>query len=170
MAEFTNLLEEALESWQGVRTGVIGELQNIPEEKWNFQPVKEVRSVRDLAMHILEVAMMMTGELTRTDTNFHRKPWPKLLDLYASKAYALKGKSEILKFMDKQVREGIEQFRNAGELHMLQYIKRFDGKPGTRFAWLHHGIDQEEYHRGQLTVYARLLGLEPALTKLIRGG
>jgi uncharacterized damage-inducible protein DinB len=26
------------------------------------------------------------------------------------------------------------------------------------------------YHRGQLTLYARLLGLEPALTKRIREG
>jgi len=35
-------------------------------------------------------------------------------------------------------------------------------------AWLWHGIDQEMYHRGQITVYARLLGIEPALTKLIK--
>jgi uncharacterized damage-inducible protein DinB len=52
---------------------------------------------------------------------------------------------------------------------MLQLITRFDGTPGTRMAWLHHGIDQEMYHRGQLTLYARLLGIEPALTKRIRG-
>jgi uncharacterized damage-inducible protein DinB len=36
--------------------------------------------------------------------------------------------------------------------------------------WLHHGIAQEMYHRGQLTLYARLMGLKPALTKRIEGG
>jgi uncharacterized damage-inducible protein DinB len=50
---------------------------------------------------------------------------------------------------------------------MLQHITRFDGNRGTRMAWLWHGIDQEMYHRGQVTVYARLLGIEPALTKMI---
>jgi uncharacterized damage-inducible protein DinB len=51
---------------------------------------------------------------------------------------------------------------------MLQLIERFDGEMGTRLAWLHHGIAQEEYHRGQLCTYARLIGVEPALTRLIR--
>lgn len=169
MPDFTNLLEEALESWAGVRAGVIEELKNIPEKQWDFRPAEGVRSVRDLAIHILEVAMMMTGELTRSDTNFQRKPWPKLLEMHSAAAYRLKSRQEILKFLDTQLEDGIQKFRSAGELHMLQLIRRFDGKPGTRFAWLHHGIDQEEYHRGQLTVYARLLGIEPALTKRIRG-
>ena len=53
---------------------------------------------------------------------------------------------------------------------MLQLIERFDGEKGTRLAWLYHGIAQEEYHRGQLALYARLIGIEPALTRRIRGG
>jgi uncharacterized damage-inducible protein DinB len=170
MPEFTNLLEEALESWQGVREGVIAELRNIPESKWDFRPAPSVRSVKELAIHILEVAMMMTGELTREDTNLRRAPWQKLLDMHASAAYRLKTRKETLDFMKKQLNDGLKKFRAAGELHMLQLIKRFDGNPGTRLAWLQHGIAQEEYHRGQLTVYARILGIEPALTKLIRGG
>ena len=169
MEKYTTLLEETLESWQGARNGVIEELANIPELHWDFRPVKEVRSVHDLAIHILEVAMMMTGELTRADTNFHRAPWPELLEQHAAAAYKLKTKDEILDFLGKQLKEGIDRFRKTGELHMFQLIQRFDGKLGTRLAWLHHGIDQEEYHRGQLTVYARLLKLEPALTKRIRG-
>jgi uncharacterized damage-inducible protein DinB len=48
-------------------------------------------------------------------------------------------------------------------------MKRFDGELGTCLAWMHHGISQEMYHRGQLTLYARMLGIEPALTKRIRG-
>jgi uncharacterized damage-inducible protein DinB len=169
MAEFTTLLEETLEAWQGARMGVIEELENIPAAKFDFRPAKDVRSVKELAIHILEVAMLMTGELTRPDTNFRRAPWPKLLDMYAAPAYRLTSKQQILKFMRTQLKEGTKAFRKAGELHMLQFIKRFDGKPGTRLAWLHHGIDQEMYHRGQLTTYARLLGLEPALTKRIKG-
>jgi uncharacterized damage-inducible protein DinB len=35
-------------------------------------------------------------------------------------------------------------------------------------AWLQHGIAQEMYHRGQLVLYERLLGIEPALTRRIR--
>jgi uncharacterized damage-inducible protein DinB len=69
-----------------------------------------------------------------------------------------------------QLADGEKTFRTAGELHLLQTIRRFDGVMGTRLAWLNHGIAQEMYHRGQLTLYARLLGHEPALTRKIRGG
>ena len=57
----------------------------------------------------------------------------------------------------------------VGELHMLAPMRRFDGEWGTRLAWLHHGISQEMYHRGQLCTYQRLMGQVPALTQRIRG-
>lgn len=170
MENYSSLLEEALEAWQDARNGVIDELENIPEEKWTFRPTPEVKSVRELAVHILEVAMLMTGELTRRDTDFRRAPWPELLKMYAAPAYELHAKKDLLGLLTSQLEEGVEKFLTAGELHMLQFIERFDGKPGTRLAWLHHGVAQEMYHRGQLTLYARLLGLEPALTQKIRGG
>lgn len=167
--KYTTLLEEALEAWEGARTGFIEELENIPANQFHYRPSNDVRTVRELAIHILEVAMMMTGELTRPDTDFTRAPWPKLLNQYAAVAYKLKTKNETVRLLKSQLKEGIVKFQSAGELHMLQFIRRFDGKAGTRLAWLHHAIDQEMYHRGQLTIYARMLGLEPALTQRIKG-
>jgi uncharacterized damage-inducible protein DinB len=169
MTDFDNLLEEALEAWEDARLGVIHELRNIPASQWDFRPHPDAKSVRELAVHILEVAMLMTGELTRTDTDFRRAPWPKLLKLYAGPAYKAKTRGELLKLMRSQLRDGCRRFRETGEIHMLQTIRRFDGKQGTRYAWFHHGIAQEMYHRGQLATYQRLMNIEPALTKRIRG-
>jgi uncharacterized damage-inducible protein DinB len=166
----TNLLEEALESWSDTREGLIDEVANIPATKFEFRPTAEVRSVKEVVVHILEVAMMMTGELTRSDTNFHRLPWPKLLRMHAKDAYRANTKGDLLKLLKSQLKQAEKRFLGVGELHMLQLIRRFDGEVGTRLAWLHHGIAHEEYHRGQLTVFQRLMGIEPALTRQIRGG
>jgi len=168
MNKISTLLEEALEAWEDARVGFINEIRIIPPKRWDFRPAPEVRSVREIVVHVLEIAMMMTGELTREDTNFHRAPFPKLLKMYAQPAYKAKTRSELMRLLTTQLRDGQKKFRACGELHMLQLITRFDGNPGTRMAWLMHGIDQEMYHRGQITVYARLLGIEPALTRLIR--
>jgi hypothetical protein len=170
MPERLSLLDEALESWRDARLGFLEEAQNIPASKFDFQPAPQVRSVRELAVHILEVAMMMVGELCRPDTNFRRAPWPKLLAMHAGPAYAAKTRGDLHRLLRTQLQYGERCFRAVGEIHMLQLIERFDGEHGTRLAWLHHGIAQEEYHRGQLALYARLLGLEPALTRRIRGG
>lgn len=170
MKTFTSLLEEALESWTDTRLGLIDEVENIPARQFDFRPTPDVRSVKDVVVHILEVAMMMTGELTRADTNFRRAPWPKLLAMYAKEAYRCKTKADVVKLLKSQFTRAENQFLKVGELHMLQRIERFDGELGTRLAWLYHGVAHEYYHTGQLTVYQRLMGIEPALTKRIRGG
>jgi len=164
-----SLLEETLEAWRFAREGVRDELKNLPADRMDFRPTPQSRTVRELSQHILEVSMMMTGELTRPDTNLQRAPWPKLLRLYALEAYRAKTKAQLVRLMDSQLKDGERRFRATGELNLLQLIQRFDGKPGTKSEWMHHIIAHEEYHRGQLALYARLIGVTPALTRAITG-
>ncbi len=170
MNRMTSFLDESLDAWRDVRYGLIDEVRNIPAGKFGFRATPENRSVTELVQHILEVAMMMTGELTRPDTNFHRAPWPKLLAIYAQSAYRAKTKARLLALLKSQFQDAERKFRKAGELSLYQYLKRFDGLPGTKYTWWQHGIAHEEYHRGQLAIYARLMGLTPALTQKIQGG
>ena len=163
------LLEEAIEAWEDARNGVIDEVQNIPADKFDFRPAEGVRSVAELVVHIMEVSVMMAGELARPDTNLKRWPWPKLLSHYAGDVQSLRTKRELLAALKRTLKEGTAKFRGAGELHMLGLIERFDGELGTRMAWFHHGIAHEMYHRGQLALYQRLMGITPALTKRIHG-
>ncbi|UCF18273.1 MAG: DinB family protein [Gemmatimonadota bacterium] len=168
MPPFDTLLEETLEAWSDVRGGLIEEVRNVPEERFDFRPTRETRSVVELLQHVVEVSLLMTGELTRPDTDFHRAPWPDLIDLYAAHVKGVRSKDAMLGLLASTLEEGLARFRAVGELRMLQLIRRFDGEPGTRLAWLNHGIAQEMYHRGQLALYERLMGVEPALTRRLR--
>lgn len=161
------LIEEAIESWEDARRGVIDEVENIPANRFDFRPAPDVRDVSELIVHIMEVSCMMTGELTREDTKFNRYPWPRLLEHYSGSIAGLKEKKPLLAALRSTLRDGVKEFRRAGDIHMLQLIVRFDGNKGTRLQWFHHGISQEMYHRGQLTLYQRLMGIKPALTKRI---
>jgi uncharacterized damage-inducible protein DinB len=145
------LLEEAIDAWQDARNGVIDEVENFPAKEFDFRPTPEVRSVSEIIVHIMEVSLMMAGELTREDTNLRRYPWPRLLAHYSKPIANVSGKKQLLAALRSTLRVGISEFRSAGEVHMLQQILRFDGNKGTRMAWFHHGIAQEMYHRGQLT-------------------
>src|SRR5581483_5827022 len=79
VARMNSLLEEVIEAWEGTRDGVIAEVENIPPKQFDFRPAAESRSVSELTRHIMEVSLMMVGELTREDTNLTRAPWPKPL-------------------------------------------------------------------------------------------
>ncbi len=169
MTPYKSLLEEAFEAWAYTRQGVIAELDNIPEKDFSFRPTPKNRSVAELAHHIIESGLMMSGELTRPDGDFQRQDYPEFLEEYAGHIQPTESKKKLLALLKSTHAEGEKKFREAGELLMLQYITRFDGLQGTRLAWMNHGIAHEEYHRGQLALYARLLGQVPALTQLITG-
>lgn len=165
-----SLLEEVIEAWEGTRDGIVAEVENIPEKQIDFRAAPESRTVAELAHHIMDVSLMMVGELTREDTNLRRVEWPKLLAMYNKPIAGLKTKSQIVSALKSTVRDGVKAFRTAGELHMMQLISRFDGKKGTRLAWFNHGVAHENYHQGQIATYQRLIGIKPALTKMIEGG
>jgi uncharacterized damage-inducible protein DinB len=169
MTPYKSLLEEALEAWAYTRQGVIDEVNNIPEKDFGFRPTPKNRSVAELAHHIIESGLMMSGELTRPDGDFQRQDYPDFLKEHAGHIQPTESKKKLLALLKSTHAEGEKKFREAGELLILQYITRFDGLKGTRLAWMNHGISHEEYHRGQLALYARLLGRVPALTQLIMG-
>ena len=163
------LLEEAVEGWRYAREGVVAELENIPAESFDFRPVSSVRTVAELARHIVESSEVMVGELTRPDGNFTRQSYADHLKEHAGGLDPRQDKDALLALLRATLEEGVARFREAGELRMLQLISQFNGEPATRLSWMSHGVAHEDYHRGQLCVYARQLGLVPALTNLIHG-
>jgi uncharacterized damage-inducible protein DinB len=169
MTAYKTLLEETLEAWGFTRSGVVEELQNIPEKEIAFRPRADSRTIVELVQHIVESGQMMAGELSREDGDFRRKPYEGFLKEYGKGVASKRSKLDLLGLLRRTHRDGAAKIRQAGELHMLQLIRRFDGKMGTRLAWMNHGISHEEYHRGQLALYARLLGRVPALTQRIQG-
>jgi uncharacterized damage-inducible protein DinB len=165
----TSLLDEALEAWQYTRDGVIDEIENLSDADLRFRPHAESRTVAELVVHLAESGLMMAGELTRPDGNFRRKSYPQLIKEYAARLPSATRKSQLVKLLKRTHADGDGKIRAAGELFMLQSITRFDGQRGTRLAWMNHGISHEDYHRGQIALYARLVGRVPALTQRILG-
>lgn len=164
-----SLLEEVLEAWQYTRAGVIDEISNLSEADLTFRPHAESRTAAEIGLHIVESGLMMAGELTRPDGDFRRKPYPKLIKEHAGSLPAAAKKAQLVALLKRTHAEGEKKVRAAGELFMVQLITRFDGERGTRLAWMNHGISHEDYHRGQVALYARLVGRVPALTQLIYG-
>jgi uncharacterized damage-inducible protein DinB len=167
---FKTILDEAIEAWEDGRRGTIEEAENIPANRYDFRPTPEVRSVSGLLIHIMEVSLIMAGELTREDANLRRYPWPKLIAHYSKPIDGLTTKRELVAALRRTLKDGTAAIRKAGEIHFLQQILRYDGLKATRLAWFHHIIAHEYYHRGQLALCQRLMGIKPALTKRIEGG
>jgi uncharacterized protein (TIGR02996 family) len=162
-------LTELLDGWRYAREGVIDELDNIPAELWTFRPMPAMRSVAELAQHINDSGRMMSGELSHPDGDFTRLAFADFMreygDTYADEA----DKAALIERLRRSHEEGETALREAGVDLLSKPIVQFNGTPATRASWMAQGIAHEDYHRGQIAVYARLLGLVPKLTQLIEG-
>jgi hypothetical protein len=165
-----SLLGESLEAWAYTRAGVVAEVRNLPESALDFKPSDASRTTRALVQHLVESGLMMSGELSRPDGDFQRQSYPAFIAEYGPGLSRQRTKAALLDLLKRTHADGEKKIRMAGEIGMLQTIRQFNGEPATRLSWMHHGIAHEEYHRGQLALYSRLVGRVPALTKLIEGG
>ena len=165
----SDFFDESLDAWRDARQGLIGEVANIPADKFDFRPTPDVKGVGELVRHILEGSMMMVGELTQDEPNFQRMSLEAFMEEHAATAKKLQGKQELIDVLESQIDDGIARFTQVGEDAMMGPVTNFDGSTWSRIQWFFHGMNEEHYHRGQLTTYARLMGLVPALTQRILG-
>jgi uncharacterized damage-inducible protein DinB len=63
----------------------------------------------------------------------------------------------------------VQRIRAAGADLLARPIRRFDGGTWSRLTYVFYAASHEDYHRGQLALYARTMGLVPALTQRIHG-
>jgi len=160
-------IETLIENWTEVRRGLIEEAAQIPAAQFAFQPAPDSRSVRQLLQHIVESQKFLVGEACRSDTNLMRASFAENVKTYAPGVRDINDKDALLELLRSTMEESADKLTAATD-EMKNTMKRFDGKEMTKLAFMSFAIAHEMYHRGQLTVYERLLTIEPALTQRFR--
>jgi len=161
-------IDEICEGWQDVRSGLIKEVELIPADQFGFRPADGSRSALEILQHIVEAERVICGEICRDDTNLMRAPFLELIARYAGQAKEADTKDAILELLSGSLDETTQRIREFGDEKLEQTMTRFDGKQLRKRVMLNFIISHEMYHRGQVTVYQRLLGVEPALTKFFK--
>lgn len=160
-------VEDIIGSWKEVRSGLIDEAEQIPADQFSFQAATDTRSIKQLLQHLVESQKLLVGEACRPDTNLMRGSFAEQIQRYAPDVRNIDDKDGLLNLLRASMDESGAQLLAAGD-ELRKTMKRFDGKEMTKLAFLSFAIAHEMYHRGQLTVYERLLGIEPALTQRFR--
>jgi uncharacterized damage-inducible protein DinB len=153
--------------WQDVRSGLIKEVEQIPDEQFGFKPAPESRSVLELLHHIVESQRILSGEVCRENTNFQRGFRALIADFVGNVKDATK-KDSVIELLRSSMEETKTLILAFGDSNLEKPMTGFDGKQCTKLEMLNFTVAHEMYHRGQLTVYERLMGIEPALTQLFR--
>jgi uncharacterized damage-inducible protein DinB len=160
-------VEEICGQWQDVRNGLIKEVELIPDDRLEFRAAPETRSVIELLHHIIETERVLAGEMCRDNTDL-RRGFPAMIGEFAGNVREANTKEAVLDLLRSSLAETHDLVRRFGDANFAKVMTRFDGREQPKYMMLSFIVSHEMYHRGQLTVYQRLLGIEPALTQYFK--
>ena len=156
-------LQIAMKSWKDVRNGLIEEVEKIPEDQMSFRATPDTRSIAEILQHIVETQKILVGETCREDSNLFRQSFVAHGQEYAPGVRDVSDKQALIDLL----RSSQEESEAAVMAHADMWdapMNGITGQPTTKGAILAFATSHEMYHRGQLTVYERLLNIEPVLT------
>lgn len=155
--------QTVMKSWKDVRNGLIDEVEKIPDDQMSFRATPDTRSIAEILQHIVETQKILVGETCRENSNLLRQSLAAHGQEYASGVRDVTDKQGLIELLRNSM--------NESEANVVDHADMWDapmngltGQPTTKGAILAFASSHEMYHRGQLTVYERLLNIEPVLT------
>jgi uncharacterized damage-inducible protein DinB len=132
----------------GVLRNLRQQIERIPEDKLDFRPAPEMRTIGELCAH--PISYLLEAPNSVVAQKYVENPAP-----------AFSKKTDLLAWMDVQVKECNRIVASLTDAQLATTITAYN----MQFpAWqlLSAVMDETLHHRGQVTVYLRLMGIEPA--------
>lgn len=151
------LRQQLIKDWERAKTYTQQYLNAMPASKYGFRPADSVRSFAEQMLHIAQpnVGMAVMG------LGYQDLPVQQIF---------------MRPNFEKSPADSVSYYVNLSYDFMINAIKKMDmGKlyevaagdmpaarrTATRLGWLLKAFEHQTHHRGQCTIYFRLLGLRP---------
>ena len=155
-------------SFRLVRANTITIAEEIPEEKYEFQPAPDVRTVGRLLSHIaLAPGFQIYVHSQRIDDLKHVN-FAEIVGRSMADEAQPRSKAEILALLDAEGGKFASYVEGLSDAFLAEPVTMPPGaQPSkkTRFEMLLSPKEHEMHHRGQLMLVQRLIGQVPHLTR-----
>ena len=142
----TSFLTPAKATWESTRNLVIGIVEVMPDDKYDFRPTPSVRTFRDNVIHLVAENYLFFGRVAGENLG--------------NPAQNLKSRDELLKALRESYDYGTKVWAGLTEEKALEMIE-VRGQKVQRWSAILGAIQDNMNHYGNLVVYIRLNGLVP---------
>jgi len=142
----TSFLTSAKATWESTRNLVIGIVEIMPEDKYDFKPTPDVRTFRDNVIHLVGENYLFFGRVSGENLG--------------NPAQNLKSRDELIKALRESYDYGAKVWAGLTEAKALEMIEVRDQKV-QRWSAILGAIQDNMNHYGNLVVYVRLNDLVP---------
>jgi len=157
-AQFNNGAKtQIIKEWQRAKAYTLEYLDAMPADQYGFRAQDSIRSFAQQMLHLAQDIVIMVSVATGKD-----RIWQgQILEQRSSAQTA----DSIRYFVTAGYDYGIDAIEKMDAAKLEEKIKHRKFEE-TRFAWLLKAFEHQTHHRGQATIYIRLLGIKPPPEKL----
>jgi uncharacterized damage-inducible protein DinB len=160
--------KQLADSFRSVRANTITIAEDIPEDKYGFRPVPDVKSVAEQLAHIAVATgwqiEIHSGQIGHIDFAM----FGASIARGASEEQALSSKAAIIAALRDRGERFVAFLDGLGDDRLEENVTfppQVQPSVRTRFEMLLAAKEHEMHHRAQLMVYERMLGIVPHLTR-----
>jgi uncharacterized damage-inducible protein DinB len=139
--------------WARTRKMLTAIVAAMPEDKWDFKPVKEVRSFREMVEHLVDDGYSHIGY----SKGMTREESAKLTAKYKG----LKTKADLLKALGESYDYGDKVLAEITDQNAMNMVSGMRGERQTRVEAALVAFEDQMDHYGNFVVYLRLNGIVP---------
>ena len=160
--------KELAAAFRTVRGNTVKIAEEIPEDKYDFRPTPEVRTVGTMLVHIAlgpSFAFHVHGNKISDMTTIN---FPEMMQKLGAEEAKPRSKAEIIAFLKSEGDKFASFLEGLSDSFLAEQVtmpERAGGGTKTRFEMLLSPKEHEMHHRGQLMLVERMLGLVPHLTR-----
>jgi uncharacterized damage-inducible protein DinB len=148
---------QLIKEWQRAKVYTLEYLDTMPKDKYGFKPQDSIRTFAQQMLHLAQDIVIMVSIGTGKD-----RIWQgQLLEARSSAQTA----DSVRYFVSAGYDYGIDAIQNMDASKFEEKVKSKSFEE-TRFVWLLKAFEHQTHHRGQTTIYIRLLGIRPPPEKL----
>jgi uncharacterized damage-inducible protein DinB len=157
-AQFNESVKAQLvKEWQRAKAYTLEYLDAMPKDKYGFKAQDSIRSFAQQMLHLAQDIVIMTSYGTGKE-----RMWQgEILEQRPSAQTA----DSVKYFVTAGYDYGIDAIQSMDASKFEEKVKSRNFEE-TRFAWLLKAFEHQTHHRGQTTIYLRLLGIKPPPEKL----
>ena len=154
------LKQQMLKEWQRAKVYTQEYLNAMPADKYSFHPVD---SVRTFAQQMLHLAQSNAG-LVSIGASFQSAAARVFYNPNFEKTPTIQNKDSVIYYVNASYDVAIDAIKNLDFTKLSEVISwNLPGgkRTSTRLGWLLKAFEHQTHHRGQCTVYFRLVGIRP---------
>jgi uncharacterized damage-inducible protein DinB len=161
--------KDLAESFRTVRKNTITIAQEFPEEKYNFRPAPNTRTVSELLAHIsLAYTFQYQVHAEERRSSLEGFDFPSLMQRMAVEESASRTKDQTLEMLQSSGEKWANWVEGLSESFLGERVAMRAGmtpSSKSRFEMILSVKEHEMHHRGQLMLVERIVGIVPHLTR-----